>query len=73
MHSNFKWIKFLCCRSAFWSGISLAALRRIDLTKTYVFKQTSFVSEVVVEEVADRVIAKMITMVQEEVQRARQW
>ena len=38
-----------------------------DLTKTYIYKQSSFVSEVVVEEVADRVIAKMISMAQNEV------
>lgn len=47
----------------------LQRLGVFDLTKTYVYKQTSFVSEVLVEEVSDRVIAKMITMVQEEVQR----
>lgn len=47
----------------------LQRLGVFDLTKTYVFKQTSFVSEVVVEEVADRVIAKMISMMQEEVQK----
>lgn len=47
----------------------LQRLGVFDLTKTYVYKQSSFVSEVVVEEVADRVIAKMITMVQEEVQK----
>lgn len=47
----------------------LQRLGVFDLTKTYVYKQSSFVSEVVVEEVADRVIAKMITMAQEEVQK----
>lgn len=40
-----------------------------DITKTYVFKQTSIVSEVMVEEISDRVIAKMISMAQEEVQQ----
>ncbi len=47
----------------------LQRLGVFDLTKTFVFKQSAFVSEVVVEEVADRVIAKMITMAQEEVQK----
>lgn len=47
----------------------LQRLGVFDLTKTFVFKQSAFVSEVVVEEVADRVIAKMISMAQEEVQK----
>lgn len=40
-----------------------------DLTKTYAFKKSAFISEVVVEELADRVIAKMLTMTQEEIQK----
>lgn len=40
-----------------------------DLTKTFVFKKSAFVSEVLVEEVADRVIAKMLAMTQEEIQK----
>ena len=40
-----------------------------DLTKTFVFKKSAFVSEIMVEEVADRVIAKMLTMSQEEIQK----
>lgn len=47
----------------------LQRLGVFDLTKTFVFKKSAFVSEVVVEEVADLVIAKMITMAQEEVQK----
>ncbi len=47
----------------------LQRLGIFDLTKTFVFKKSAFVSEVIVEEVADRVIAKMITMAQEEVQK----
>lgn len=47
----------------------LQRLGVFDLTKTFVFKKSAFVSEVVVEELADRVIAKMITMAQEEVQK----
>ncbi|HMZ34777.1 MAG TPA: hypothetical protein PKK18_07525 [Chitinophagales bacterium] len=47
----------------------LQRLGVFDLTKTYVFKKSAFVSDVVVEEVADRVIAKMISMAQEEVQK----
>ena len=47
----------------------LQRLGVFDITKTFVFKKSAFVSEVVVEEVADRVIAKMITMTQEEVKK----
>jgi hypothetical protein len=47
----------------------LQRLGVFDLTKTFVFKKSAFVSEVVVEEVADRVIAKMLTMTQEEIQK----
>ena len=47
----------------------LQRLGVFDLTKTFVFKKSAFVSEVVVEELADRVIAKMITMTQAEVQK----
>jgi hypothetical protein len=47
----------------------LQRLGVFDLTKTFVFKKSAFVSEVIVEEVADRVIAKMISMTQEEVQK----
>lgn len=47
----------------------LQRLGVFDLTKTFVYKKSAFVSEVVVEEVADLVIAKMITMAQEEVQK----
>jgi hypothetical protein len=47
----------------------LQRLGVFDLTKTFVFKQSAFVSEVVIEEVADRVIAKMLTMTQEEIQK----
>lgn len=47
----------------------LQRLGVFDLTKTFVFKKSAFVSEIVVEEVADLVIAKMITMAQEEVQK----
>ncbi|MDB5227100.1 MAG: hypothetical protein JWN78_1293 [Bacteroidota bacterium] len=38
-----------------------------DVTKTYFFRKSQFVSEVLVEELSDRVIAKMITMAQNEV------
>jgi hypothetical protein len=47
----------------------LQRLGVFDLTKTFVFKKSAFVSEVVVEEIADQVIAKMLTMMQEEVQK----
>lgn len=47
----------------------LQRLGVFDLTKTFVFKKSAFVSEVVVEEVADRVIAKMLTMTQEEIEK----
>lgn len=47
----------------------LQRLGVFDLTKTFVYKKSAFVSEVVVEEVADRVIAKMLTMTQEEIQK----
>ena len=47
----------------------LQRLGVFDLTKTFVFKKSAFVSEVVIEEVADRVIAKMLTMTQEEIQK----
>lgn len=47
----------------------LQRLGVFDLTKTFVFKKSALVSEVVVEEVADRVIAKMISMAQDEVQK----
>ncbi len=45
----------------------LQRLGVFDLTKTYVFRQTTKASEVMVEEVSDRVIAKMISMMQSEV------
>ncbi len=45
----------------------LQRLGVFDLTKTYVFKQSTMVSEIMVEEVSDRVIAKMISMMQNEV------
>lgn len=47
----------------------LQRLGVFDLTKTFVFKKSAFISEVVVEEIADLVIAKMITMGQEEIQQ----
>ena len=47
----------------------LQRLGVFDLTKTFVFKKSALVSEVLVEEVADRVIAKMISMAQDEVQK----
>lgn len=47
----------------------LQRLGVFDLTKTFVYKKSAFVSEVVVEEIADRVIAKMITMSQEEIEK----
>jgi len=43
----------------------LQRLGVFDLTKTFVFKKSALVSEVLVEEVADRVIAKMISMAQD--------
>lgn len=45
----------------------LQRLGVFDLTKTYVFRQSTMVSEIMVEEVSDRVIAKMISMMQNEV------
>lgn len=45
----------------------LQRLGVFDVTKTYFFKRSQFVSEVLVEEISDRVIAKMITMAQNEV------
>jgi len=62
-------LNFFAALRLFGLVYRLQRLGVFDLTKTYVYKQSSFVSEVVVEEVADRVIAKMITMVQEEVQK----
>ncbi len=47
----------------------LQRLGVFDLTKTFVFKQSKFASDVMVEEISDRVIAQMITMAQHEVQR----
>lgn len=38
-----------------------------DITKTYFFKKSTQASEIMVEEVSDRVIAKMISMMQNEV------
>jgi len=62
-------LNFFAALRLFGLVYRLQRLGVFDLTKTYMYKQSSFVSEVVVEEVADRVIAKMITMVQEEVQK----
>lgn len=47
----------------------LQRLGVFDVTKTYFYKKSSFVSDLMVEELSDRVIAKMITMAQEEVQQ----
>lgn len=47
----------------------LQRLGVFDITKTFVFKQTKFASEVVVEEVSDAVIVKMISMAQDEVKK----
>ncbi len=45
----------------------LQRLGAFDVTKTYFFKKSAMVSEIMVEEVSDRVIAKMISMMQNEV------
>lgn len=47
----------------------LQRLGAFDVTKTFVFKKTKFVSDIMVEEVSDAVIVKMLTMAQEEVQK----
>jgi len=63
-HLNFfGWIRL------FGLVYRLQRLGVFDLTKTFVFKKSAFVSEVLVEEIADRVIAKMLTMTQEEIQK----
>ena len=45
----------------------LQRLGVLDVTKTYFYKKSAFASDLMVEELSDRVIAKMITMMQDEV------
>ena len=47
----------------------LQRLGVFDLTKTFAFKKSKLVSDIVIEEISDRVISQMIMMAQNEVQK----
>jgi hypothetical protein len=60
-------VRFLGLLRLFGLFYRLQRLGVFDITKTYFSKKTTVMSEVMIEEVSDRVIAKMISMAQNEI------